>query len=173
MKWLLISFGLVTTPLQAGSPWAWLNGEVGKVEAQRQILESALTAVPPSLQPQLHERAGFHSGFAPRADVVRWVQVDLGLERPVDAVVVVPAMLGAAEAYGFPKRFHIDASNDPLFADSMPLLDQTNADVLPVLAPWQIVALDVKARYVRFTATKLSPQPGMLTNCPSPDLHTI
>ena len=161
MKWLLISFGLVATALQAGGPWAWLNGEVGKVEAQRQILESALTAVPPSPQPQLHERAGFHSGFAPRADVVRWVQVDLGLERRLDAVVVVPAMLGAAEAYGFPKRFRIDASNDPLFADSMPLLDQTNADVLPVLAPWHIVAHDVKARYVRFTATKLSPQPGM------------
>jgi len=72
----------------------------------------------------------------------------------------VPAMLGAAEAYGFPQRFRVDASNDPLFADSVPLLDHTNEDVSPVLAPWHIAAHDVKARYVRFTATKLSPQPG-------------
>jgi hypothetical protein len=87
--------------------------------------------------------------------------VDLGAEFPLQAVVVVPALLGTSEAYGFPRRFRVDASNDPLFADSIPLLDQTNADVPPMLAPWHIAAREVKARYVRFTATKLSPQPGM------------
>jgi len=161
LKWLLLSFGMVATALQAGGPWALLNGEIGKVEAQRQVLESAMTAIPASAQPQPHERAGFHSGFAPRADVVRWVQVDLGAERELDAVVVVPAMLGATEAYGFPRRFRVDSSNDPLFADSVPLLDQTNVDGSAVLAPWYIAAHDVKARFVRFTATKLPPQPGM------------
>ena len=161
VKWLLLSFGMVAAAVQAGGPWAWLNGEIGKVEAQRQALDSELAALPAFPQPQPHERAGFHSGFAPRADVVRWVQVDLGVERELEAVVVVPAMLGSAEAYGFPKRFRVDASNDPLFADSVPLLDYTNDDASPVLAPWHIAAHDVKARYVRFTATKLSPQPGM------------
>ena len=161
VKWLLLSFGMVAAAVQAGGPWAWLNGEIGKVEAQRQSLDSELAALPAFPQPQPHERAGFHSGFAPRADVVRWVQVDLGVERELEAVVVVPAMLGSAEAYGFPKRFRVDASNDPLFADSVPLLDYTNDDASPVLAPWHIAAHDVKARYVRFTATKLSPQPGM------------
>lgn len=161
LKWLLLSFGMAATAVQAGGPWAWLNGEIGKMEEQWQAQESALTALPTTPLPQPHERAGFHSGFAPRADVVRWVQVDLGEERELDAVVVVPAMLGAAEAYGFPRRFRLDASNDPLFADSVPLLDQTGADVPPVLAPWHTAAPGVKARYVRFTATKLSPQPGM------------
>jgi len=161
VKWLLLSFGMIAAAVQAGGPWAWLNGEIGKVEAQRQLLDSELAALPAFPQPQPHERAGFHSGFAPRADVVRWVQVDLGVERELEAVVVVPAMLGSAEAYGFPKRFRVDASNDPLFADSVPLLDYTNDDASPVLAPWHIAAHDVKARYVRFTATKLSPQPGM------------
>ena len=161
LKRLLLSFGMVAAAVQAGGPWAWLNGEIAKGEAQRQALESELAALPAFPQPQPHERAGFHSGFAPRADVVRWVQVDLGVERELDAVVVVPAMLGAAEAYGFPKRFRVDASNDPLFADSVPLLDYTNDDTSPMLAPWHIAAHDVKARYVRFTATKLSPQPGM------------
>lgn len=161
LKWLMLSFGIVATTLQAGGPWVWLNGEIRTVEEQRQVLESALTDLPASPMPQPHERAGFHSGFAPRADGVRWVQVDLGMERVLDAVVVVPAMLGAVEAYGFPKRFRVDASNDPLFADSVPLVDQTHDDVSPVLAPWHTAAPEVKARYVRFTATKLSPQPGM------------
>jgi signal transduction histidine kinase len=87
--------------------------------------------------------------------------VDLGAEFPLHAVVIVPALLGTTEAYGFPRRFRVDVSNDPLFADSIPLLDQTTGDVPPMLAPWHIAAREVKARYVRFTATKLSPQPGM------------
>jgi signal transduction histidine kinase len=160
LKELLLSI-VIATAVQAGGPWAWLTGEIRKVDAQRQVLESKLEALLASPQPQPHERAGFHSGFAPRADVVRWVQVDFGVEQALDAVVLVPAMLGGVQAYGFPQRFRVDASNDPLFADSVPLQDQSNADVSPGLAPWHITAHDVKARYVRFTATKLSPQPGL------------
>ncbi|MDH4477546.1 MAG: discoidin domain-containing protein [Verrucomicrobiaceae bacterium] len=160
LKELLVSI-VIATAVQAGGPWAWLNGEIRKVDKQRQALESELEALLASPQPQPHERAGFHSGFAPRADVVRWVQVDLGVEQALDAVVLVPAMLGGVQAYGFPQRFRVDASNDPLFADSVPLQDQSNADVSPGLAPWHVPAHDVKARYVRFTATKLSPQPGL------------
>ncbi|RFC42753.1 MAG: Signal transduction histidine kinase [Verrucomicrobia bacterium] len=161
LKWLLSGCLMIATSLEAGASWAWLNREVVRLEARREVLESSLELLPDSPQPQPHERAGFHSGFAPRADAVRWVQVDLGVERELEAVVVVPAMLGAAEAYGFPNRFRVDASNDPLFADSVPLLDHTNDDASPVLAPWHIVVHELKARYVRFTATKLSPQPGM------------
>jgi signal transduction histidine kinase len=160
LKELLLSL-VIATAVQAGGPWAWLNGEIRKVDKQRQALESELEALLAYPQPQPHERAGFHSGFAPRADVVRWVQVDLGVEQALNAVVLVPAMLGGVQAYGFPQRFRVDASNDPLFADSVPLQDQSNADVSPGLAPWHITAHDVKARYVRFTATKLSPQPGL------------
>lgn len=160
LKELLLSI-VIATAVQAGGPWAWLNGEIRKVDKQRQALESELEALLAYPQPQPHERAGFHSGFAPRADVVRWVQVDLGVAQALDAVVLVPAMLGGVQAYGFPQRFRVDASNDPLFADSVPLQDQSNADVSPELAPWHIPAHDVKARYVRFTATKLSPQPGL------------
>ncbi len=68
-------------------------------------------------------------------------------------------MLGVAEAYGFPQRFRIDASNDPLFAESDTLLDQTSADALPSLAPWCVITKNIKARHIRFTATKLAAQP--------------
>ena len=160
LKVLLLSFLALATTLQAGEPWAWLNGELGKID-QRQIeMVSVLDRLPPLPMPQQHERAGFHSGFAPKAESVRWVQVDLGDECELDSVVAVPAMLGT-EAYGFPKRFRIDASNDPLFAESTTLTDQTTADVSATLAPWSVDGHKAKARFVRFTATKLAPQPGL------------
>jgi hypothetical protein len=42
-----------------------------------------------------------------RRDGIGWVW---GVERELDAVVVVAAMPEAAEAYGFPKCFHAGAS---------------------------------------------------------------
>jgi signal transduction histidine kinase len=161
LKPWLLSLAFVATTAQAGAPWAWLNAELGALETRQDQLRAELSALPPAPSPQPHEHAGFHSGFAPQADSIRWVQVDLGAERALNAVVVVPAMLGSVEAYGFPLRFRIDASNDPLFGDSTTLLDQTGADAAPSLAPWHIAANRVKARYVRFTATKLSAQPRL------------
>jgi signal transduction histidine kinase len=158
---LLLSLAPFAAVAQVGGAWTWLNDDIAYLERQQHTANSALKALPAPPSPQSHERSGFHSGFAPKAESARWVQVDLGAEFPLQAVVVVPALLGTSEAYGFPRRFRVDASNDPLFADSIPLLDQTNADVPPMLAPWHIAAREVKARYVRFTATKLSPQPGM------------
>ena len=142
-------------------PWAWLNAEVTAIKTRQQQLRTELAqlAAAPSAQP--HEHAGFHSGFAPQPDSIRWVQVDLGAEHRLDAVVLVPAIFGSAEAYGFPRRFRVDASNDPLFAESTTLLDQTSADVTMPLAPWHIAVRDVKARHVRFTATQLVPQPRL------------
>ncbi len=147
--------------VQAEAGWAWLNAELRVLGSQRQEIADRLAALPPLPQPQVHERAGFHSGFASAAESVRWVQVDLGSERELEAVVIVPALLGGAEAYGFPRRFRVDASNDALFAESMTLLDHTQEDAPAVLAPWQVAAKGVKARYVRFTATQLAFQPGL------------
>ena len=147
LKWLLLSFGRVTTALQAGGPWAWLNGEIRKVDAQRQVLESALTAFQASAQPQPHERAVFHSGFAPR---VRWVQVDLGVERELDAFVVVPAMLGSPEAHGFPRRFKVDADGQVVF-------DSTNADFAN---PGDFSTPSLQAQTIRITTTRLWERSG-------------
>lgn len=160
-RWLLTFALLGTTVARAGVPWAWLNAELVGIEEQRDGLQARLAALPPVPAAQPHEHAGFHSGFAPQPDSIRWVQIDLGAEYALDAVVVVPSMLGSVEAYGFPRRFKIDASNDPLFGESMTLLDRTGGDVAPQLAPWHVAAGQVKARYVRYTATRLAPQPRL------------
>lgn len=156
---ILIFSLLGTTFVQGGVPWAWLNGELTTLGSREVELRSVLSNLPADPAPQSLEHAGFHSGLAPTANSVRWVQVDLGTEHDLEAVMVVPASLGGAESYGFPLRFRVDASNDPLFAESVTLLDQTAADVSTPLAPWHVSARGVKARHVRFTATKLAPQP--------------
>ncbi len=124
-------------------------------------LDTALSELPARPSPQTHERAGFHSGFAPAEDSMRWLQVDLGESQTLDAVVVVPASRGGSEAYGFPSRFRVDVSEDASFAESTLLLNHTERDAPSALAPWYVEARAVRARYVRFTATKLSPQPGL------------
>ncbi len=157
-RWL-ITFALFTISAHADGPWSWLNAELGAIEQEQERHRSVITTLPPSPTAQPHEHAGFHSGFAPLQDSIRWVQVDLGKEYAMDEVIVIPAMLGSVEAYGFPHRFRVDASNDPLFGESITLLDQTGSDVSSTLAPWRIDAKKTMARYVRFTATKLSSQP--------------
>ena len=137
----------------------WLNPQLSTLDHRQHELLAQLAKLPALPAPQPQEHAGFHSGLAPQADSIRWVQIDLGAEYPLDSVVVIPAMLGVAEAYGFPKRFRIDASNDPLFAESDTLLDQNVHDALPSLAPWHVAAKGIKARHIRFTATKLAAQP--------------
>jgi len=159
-RWL-ITFALLTISAHADEPWSWLNAELGVIEQEQRQLRSMLDSLPPSPAAQPHEHAGFHSGFAPRQDSIRWAQVDLGKEYALDEVIVIPAMLGSMEAYGFPHRFRVDASNDPLFGESITLLDQTGSDVSSTLAPWRIDAKKAMARYVRFTATKLSMQPRL------------
>lgn len=143
----------------ASISWTWLNPQLSSLDHREHELHAKLSKLPALPAPQPQEHAGFHSGLAPHADSVRWVQIDLGAEYSLDEVVVIPAMLGVAEAYGFPRRFRIDASNDPLFAESDTLLDQTSADALPSLAPWCVAAKNIQARHIRFTATKLAAQP--------------
>ncbi|MFM7604171.1 MAG: histidine kinase [Prosthecobacter sp.] len=147
--------------LWGGDALSWLDSSIREMEKRQEALLETLDELPQPPRPQGHERAGFHSGFAGSAESVRWVQVDLGKEMMLETVVIIPALLGGSEAYGFPKRFRVDASNDALFAESMPLLDHIHDDAPPVLAPWHIPAHRMRARYVRFTATKLSPQPGL------------
>lgn len=158
---LLLLTALMLSPMSAhASAWSWSHADLNRIESVRQLLESRLKEMPKLPAPQSIERVGFHSGFARQADTVRWVQVDLGREQALDSVVVVPTFFGNEEAYGFPQRFRVDVSNDPVFGDSITLLDHTTSDYQPTFAPLFIKASGLQARYVRFTATKLLTPPN-------------
>lgn len=143
--------------------WSLLNHELTAINHWRGLTSAALVSKPPLPPPQAHEHAGFHSGFSPAADAVRWVQVDLGKETPIDRVVVMPAYFGATSEgtgpYGWPARFRIDASRDAEFADAVTLFDGTSQDQPSRVAPFVADGEGVKARYVRFSATQLARQP--------------
>ena len=96
------------------------------------------------------------------ADAVKWVQVDLGAEVPLDSVVIRPQYHndpgagGWVAGYGFPLRFKVEVSNIPDFSSSTTVADHTGADFAnPGNTPVSLNASGVSARYVRFTATKL------------------
>ncbi|MCC6231760.1 MAG: DUF1549 domain-containing protein [Verrucomicrobiales bacterium] len=106
---------------------------------------------------------GFHSGIATREDESRWVQVDLGESRPLSEITLLPChddFNGIGAGFGFPRRFRIEASDDPAFDGQVTLLaDRTAADVPnPGLEPVALPFATVRARYVRVTATRLAPR---------------
>jgi signal transduction histidine kinase len=141
--------------------WHLFAPPLREIETEIAATRARLTALPEPPALQTLERAGFHSGIARARDSVRWVQVDLGLERALDSVVVVPAFSAGVPGYGFPRRYRIDASNDAAFGESTTLLDRTGADVAESSLPIHAPAGGVTARYVRFTATQLVEQPRL------------
>lgn len=141
-------------------PWRLFHGGLRTVDAQVRAIDAQRDGLPGFPRLQIHERAGFHSGFAPTEDSLRWVQVDLGMEYDLDLVVLVPAVLGGADAYGFPRGFRVDASTDPLFAASIPLSEHAQEEAVLMPAPWCVSGRGVRARYVRVSATRLVAQEG-------------
>jgi mono/diheme cytochrome c family protein len=130
------------------------------IDIERRIADGGKTGVNPA--PAEH---GYHSVLAPKQDVVKWVQVDLGESVKLDRVVLRPCsddfnMIGAG--FGFPVRFKIEASDDAEFKTALTLVDQTGSDFPnPGTAPFTAFAGTGAAktgRYVRVTATKLAPR---------------
>ena len=113
-----------------------------------QIAAPSSTAVP-----------GYHALEATRADEEKWVQVDLGAERPLDEVILYPPAPSGFEhikGFGFPVRFRIDASNDPGFRQCQVIADFTHSDYPnPNNESRSFPAKGIRARYVRVTATRL------------------
>ncbi len=90
-----------------------------------------------------------------------WVQVDLGVAQRLDLVALVPVLVDfqsiGGGAYGFPRRFRVDLSNDASFASFTPLLVHTDEDFPPPgAAPVVIAARGTAARYIRVTVTRLA-----------------
>jgi hypothetical protein len=114
---------------------------------------------------------GYHSQISAAQNAEKWVEVDLGESRALDKIVFVACHddfnnIGAG--FGFPLRYKIEASDDAQFRDGVTIVaDQMAEDVPNPKCEPQSVAIcscltpdgsQLKARYVRFTATKLAPR---------------
>ena len=105
---------------------------------------------------------GYHSAIEPSPQRTKWVQVDLGSPRAIEAVHLVGAhvVYGPHDGpgFGFVPRFRVQVSNDPEFADGvLPVADWTGMDFPhPGDAPRAFpVESPLVGRYVRVTATRL------------------
>jgi alpha-L-rhamnosidase len=100
---------------------------------------------------------GFHAEPTPDANERKWVQVDLGHTRPIDLVRLFPMDHAGVPGFAFPRRFKVEASDDPTFAAATVLADHADADVPnPGTAPVDVRPnTPVSARFVRVTATRL------------------
>ena len=125
------------------------------VALEKQIEELKPRAAPAATRPQF----GYHSGIAPKQDVEKWVQIDLGREVDISKIVLRPCHdefnnIGAG--FGFPSRFMISGG---ITASDTTLHDVTAKDVPnPGLVPYEVELTNTRARFVRVTATRLAPR---------------
>ena len=100
---------------------------------------------------------GYQSKIAASNTTVKWVQVDLGRSRPMDAIKLFPALRFGFTAWYFPQRFRLAVSDDATFKSASTIVDYTQQDYPP---PGDKIitfhAHGTKGRYVRLTATVLS-----------------
>lgn len=127
---------------------AWKEKEL------RELLDQMKTKPPTSY--------GFHSQISKTQDSAKWVQIDLGTPQSIEQILLFPCYdgyNGIGAGFGFPVRYHVDACNDAGFQrDVTRVADLTVSDVEnPGLFP-RVHPTEVKARYVRITATKLAPR---------------
>lgn len=126
-------------------------------------LDQQIAAAQQAVAGQRRPEYGYHSAIEPTADKAKWVQIDLGREVPIAKLTYVGCwddFNNIGDGFGFPVRFKIEASNDETFATNVAtLIDRTSANVSnPGTALQKADGLNITARYVRLTATKLAPR---------------
>lgn len=106
---------------------------------------------------------GYHSQIASSSEQTKWVQIDLGEVKQLNAVLLFPCHdnfnnIGAG--FGFPVRYKVEISNDENFvSDVIALADLSNRDQpMPGVAPQAFAAAGTEGRYLRITALKLAPR---------------
>lgn len=116
--------------------------------------------------PQAAQRAavvghnGYHSALATTADAAKWVAIDLGQAKKIDAVTLYPARpfdwQEDVPGFLYPLRFTIAVAGQADFSDAQTVVDQTGADVPPPgMQPQTYRFTSADARYVRLTVPKL------------------
>ncbi len=156
----------LTAPAQAAGWWSWLSGDARRIEARAAAVESELEALgSPTLGQTVAEFGYQHPRLSAPPLVPAWVQVDLGATQAIDAVALIPAQVdwrsGDRRAYGLPRRFRLDVSDDPAFAEFRPFaVYSAEGDLADDIAPLVFVAGPVAARYVRLTVTEMAQDAG-------------
>jgi hypothetical protein len=154
-----------------------LQNQRQTLEEQRQKLQDELVTLGgPQLadlnrrliqakKPRAEQRPefGYHSNIEAKQETVKWVQIDLGQPKAFESIALFACdddfnNIGAG--FGFPVRFKVETSDDPLFKEKVHLIvDRTESDFPnPGTKPQTFSTPGSIARYLRITATKLAPR---------------
>ncbi len=102
---------------------------------------------------------GYHSAIETRADVTKWVQVDLGTSMPLEKIRLVPARpvdFTDTPGFGFPLRFKVETSEDSEFTSPVVIADYTETEHgFRTDHAVELEGKGVSGRFVRVTATRL------------------
>ena len=165
---LLLLLLLLTTPMsRADSGWLpWFSKDLREAEATQHSLRAALEKLGTPVIGNTVSQFGYQHVQRPVPPVESpMLQVDLGRSVPIDRVALVPALVDFQSmdrrAYGFPRRFRVDMSDDPLFQTFRPIFVHTEDDFPnPGPSPVVVRVESPPARYIRVTATRMAEENG-------------
>lgn len=135
------------------------SDEVPRSWSQRNLVDGqSVLGTPSGVIPARTE--GFQSHPERTPDAVKWVQVDLGSELPLEEVRLLPARAGGyplRRGFGFPLRYRVEVSVDPDFKSPVTVSDRMEEDFPnPRENPVVVRVPGTAARYVRLTASRLT-----------------
>jgi len=127
-----------------------------------------------------HRYRPYRSKHASSAETTSWVQIDLGAALPITSVMLYPAnqrtKMGADAYYSgeaFPVRFKVEASGDSDFARPRLIANYASEDFEnPKDAILNLTAANIRARYVRLTASKFAEPECRKEGSDAPDANT-
>lgn len=145
---------------------SWFSSELRQARAMQQLDRAALAALGETVVGNTVPQFGYqHVQVTTPPPEAPWVQLDLGQSQAMDTIALIPALVDFQPvergAYGFPRRFRVDVSDDPAFGTFTPVMVHTDEDFPPPgAAPVVIPNVATKARFLRFTATRLAEANG-------------
>lgn len=151
---------LLTLPQTAVADWRGLfSADLRAAESELEMRRGALAAVGNPVVGNTVPQLGYQTNQKPAPPPESpWVQVDLGSSQRIDTVALVPVLVDFQPvdrgAYGFPRRFRVDASDDASFSSFTPLFVHTDDDFPPPGIAPVVVPAGCTARYLRVTVTK-------------------
>jgi alpha-L-rhamnosidase len=143
-------------------PWSavgfWSMGLLDRADWQAQWISSPILADPAN-RPRTPLKC-YRSELSSNPNRAKWIVLDLGCRRAFDSIGLGPARphdltfdIGTVQ---FPRRFRLEASDDPNFQGAKVLFETTEADYPePRVNECRFTFPETTARYVRLYVTRL------------------
>jgi alpha-L-rhamnosidase len=146
-------------------PGHWTMGLLAPEDWQAHWIADAATLDRARNRPASGPHNGYHSELAPSSNVSKWVAIDLGASRRIDALRLFPARpydwQPDTPGFLFPLRFRIEVGEQADFSDAHAVVDHRQTDEPnPGTNALVLQITPTAGRYVRLVATRLRLRSG-------------